>query len=157
MKKLAMTICLVAFFTGGCNYIGVTGGSGGDFNATNFTVEYGSPPPGELEPEPGERDWMLTSGFLVVDNAIDTGFFESSPEMGGLIKLGMEVEPDTGLFVNVLGGLTFIKWASYWDEGTEWYGLFGGGVTYFIDDKDVCILAGYDNRRGFTAGVGYRF
>ena len=157
MKKVAMTICLAALFVQGCNYIGVTGGHGGDFNATNFTIEYGSPSPEELEPEPGERDWMFTGGTLIIDNAIESSYFETSPEIGGFIKLGMEVAPDTGLFVNVLGGLTAIRWTSRRDEGTEWSGLFGGGVTYFVDDQAVGILAGYDNRRGFTAGIGLRF
>jgi len=162
MKAFAATIFLVLFLAGGCNYIAIAGGQGGEFDAANLTVEYGSPPPDEIKskvnPGPGKRDLMLTGGMTIIDNGIDLGYFKSSPEMGGFIKLGVEVVPDTGLFANVLGGVTWIIWNSVWTEQeTEWYGMFGGGLTYFINDKDACILAGYDNRRGFTAGVGLRF
>lgn len=158
MKRLIMTICLF-LLSGGCNYIGFAGGQGGEFDSANLTVEYGTRPPDELKPKPGERDFMVTGGFLIIDNAVETWFYESRPEMGSFVKLGIEVAPDTGLFVNVLGGLTFIHYARYWQTEweTEWNGLFGGGVTYFINDKDVCFLTAYDNRRGFTAGIGFRF
>jgi len=162
MKKMLITICLFVFLVGGCNYIAVSGGHGGDFDAANLTVEYGSPPPEGLkpivEPGPGKRDWMLTGGTLIIDNAIDYGFFKNTPEIGGFIKLGVEIVPDTGLFANVLGGATFIHWkASGGFEDTEWYGMLGGGLTYFINDKDVCLLTAYDNRRGFSGGIGFRF
>ena len=102
---------------------------------------------------------MVTGGFLVIDNAIDTWFYESRPEMGGFVKLGVEVAPDTGFFVNVLGGLTFIHHAKWYQTEweTDWNGLLGGGVTYFINDKKFALVAAYDNRRLFTGGVGWRF
>jgi len=170
MYRLAFAICLV-LLSCGCNYIGATAGPCGEFEATsNFTFEYGfrssfedhtktvsHDPSGDPVTVPSKRDVMLTAGVLVIDNGIDTWFFNSNPEMGGFLKLGVEVAPDTGFFVNVLGGLTWIHWASCWDEGTEWYGLIGGGVTYFINDKDICLIAAYDNRRFFNAGVGVRF
>lgn len=139
-------------------------------NTANVTLEYGGPPPfedktkivlydlaGEPIPEPAKRDWMLISGVTIMDNGVDFEFGKTTPEMGSFLKLGVEVVPDTGFFANVLGGVTFIHWSSRWGEGTEWYGLLGGGATYFINDKDVCILAAYDNRRGFSVGVGFRF
>jgi len=157
MKKLILTICL-AFFSGGCSYIGFAGGYGGEFDSANFTVEYGIRPPEEIKSESGERDWMLTSGITIIDNAIDTWFFKSTPEMGGFLKIGIEVVPDTGFFANLLGGVTWIFWDTAWTERqTDWYGLIGGGLTYFINDKNMCLLATYDNRRGISGGIGFRF
>jgi len=161
MRRILCTICL-AILMGGCNYIAVTGGQGGPLDSMNFTVEYGSPPPDEIKskvnPGPGKCDLMLTGGITIIDNAIDLGYFKSTPEMGSFIKFGVEVVPDTGLFANVLGGVTFIHWKAWGGyEDTEIYGMFGGGVTYFVNDKDVCLLTAYDNRRGLTAGVGFRF
>jgi len=170
MKNLVVTSSLLLLF-GGCNYLGFSAGPGGEFDASsNFTFEYGFADPtfgrtdndsqdsaGDPEPGSDEREFMLTSGFTVIDNGIDLYWFESNPEMGGFMKLGIEVAPETGFFVNVLGGITFIHWASYWDEGTDWHGLLGGGVTYFINDENFCLVAAYDNRRFFTGGVGWRF
>jgi len=158
MRNLILIICL-AVLLGGCNYIGIVGGKDDEFDSANLTLEYGSPPPDEIKSEPGKRDWMLTGGMAYIDNY--------NPEIGAFVKLGIEVLSDTGFFVNVIGGVTFMEEArgyvspyGYWQptEGEiEIYGMFGGGVTYFINDKDVCLLTAYDNRRGFTAGIGFRF
>jgi len=161
MQRVMLTICL-AVLLGGCNYIAIVGGYGGEFDSANLTVEYGIPPPDKIKskvnPEPVKSEWMLTGGMTIIDNGIDLWYFKSSPEMGGFIKLGVEVVPDSGFFANVLGGATFIHWKAWGGyEDTEIYGMFGGGVTYFIDDKDLCVLAAYDNRRDFTAGIGLRF
>lgn len=160
MKKIAITTMVL--FAGGCNYIAIGGGYGGPTDAGNFTIEYEIEPPDEIkskvEPKPGQRDWRTTGGMTIIDNAIDTGFYVSDPEVGGFVKLGVEVMADSGFFVNILGGITWFRWETAWtEEETEWHGMFGGGVTYFINDEDVCILADYDNRRGFTAGIGWRF
>lgn len=169
MKRFVIVICLIVFVISGCNYIGATGGYGGPMNTGNLTIEYGSPFPEELkskvEPGSGERDWMLTGGITYINNDTETGFYESFPEMGSFAKLGIEIIPDTGFFVTILGGITWIHWKEKYDYEdseqddieTKFYGMYGGGVTYFINDKDTCILVGYDNRRGVTAGAGFRF
>lgn len=170
MKYLAVTSCLM-LLSGGCYYAGFSAGPGGELSASsNLAFEYGLDPPVPPDPPlkpgqhgplvtPGGHDLMVTAGFLLIDNAVDTPFYESRPEMGGFVKLGLEVSPDTGLFVTVLGGLTFIHYAGYYDTDwqTDWNGLFGGGLTYFIDDKNFAVVTAYDNRRFFTAGVGWRF
>ena len=158
MKKVIMTICLM-ILAGGCSYVGFAGGYGREFDSANVTLEYGIRPPEEIKSEPGERDWMLTGGITYINNY--------NPEIGDFVKLGVEIVPDTGFFANVLVGFTLMEEArgyvspyGYWQptEGEiEIYGLFGGGVTFFINDNDVCVLTAYDNRRGFTAGIGFRF
>jgi len=160
MKRMICTICLLLLVSS-CNYVGVLGGSGGEFDSTNFTLEFGGP---ENKPgKSGERDWLLVGGVTYINNKEGT----QNKEFGGFGKLGLEVVPDTGFFVNALGGITFMKessgyvtqhgsWQSTESE-TEVNGMFGGGVTYFISDDNFCIQANYDNRRGYTIGVGWRF
>ena len=75
---------------------------------------------------------------------------------------------DSGLFVTVLGGFTLADEVtvyestirvypySYGDISWELYGLYGGGVTYFFDTQN-CIIATYDNRRGFSMGLGFKY
>jgi len=159
MKRVALTICLVvAFLSGGCNYVGVTGGG------TSFAIEFESPPPDKPKPKPGERDLMLTGGFTVIDSDLKTRWSRVDPEMGGFIKFGWEVMPDTGFFINFLGGATWCRYTKVYKtverrglEELEWYELFGGGITYVINDEDFCLTTAYDNRRGFTLGAGWRF
>lgn len=170
MLRLLVTFSLV-LLSGGCNYIAFTAGPDSEYgSAASFTIEYSGRAPGSSHSTrpwldssadpcsvPSERDFMFSSGFLYIDNGLDLYWYRSDPEMGVFLKLGVEAVPDTGLFVNILGGVTWISWSSYWSEDTEWFGLIGGGVTYFIDDKDFCVIASYDNRRLFNAGVGLRF
>ncbi len=170
MYRLAFALCLL-LLSGGCTYVGFTAGPGGKGESSpNFALEYDFSLPGvdrtktvkhddSAKPGsyPAKRDWMFIGGNYIVDNAIDIGWFKSSPEVGGFVKLCVEVMPDTGFFANVLGGFSAISWTTAYDEGTEWYGVLGGGFTYFVNDNDFCIIASYDNRRLFNAGVGFRF
>lgn len=158
MKKLVMIICLlagtVAFSTGGCNYVGLIGGD------QSFALELYSPPPGKVEASIGNRDVQGSVGLLVItSDKVKSSTFERSSEAGAFVKLGIEILPDTGLFIDGLFGATARH--EYWrptkTKTTEWEGLYGGGLTYYIGDGQTCIIAGYDNRRGYTGGVGWRF
>lgn len=159
MKKTALTICLLAgmvsFSTGGCNYVGLVGGD------ESFTLELYSPSPDRTDKEPkiGNHDLRGAVGLLVITNRVKSNTFERSSEVGSFVKIGIEILPDTGLFVDGLIGLTSRH--EYYrptkTKTTEWEGLYGTGLTYFISNGDTCIIAGYDNRRGFTGGIGWRF
>lgn len=169
-RKILFAICLLVL-SGGCHYIGFTAGPDSEYgSAHNFTIEYAGRMPGVSDPPrsrsgtsadpcsvPSKRDFMLSGGVFYIDNGLDLWWYKGDPEMGSFIKLGVEAVPDSGFFINGLMGVSWIRWSTYWDEGTERFGLLGGGVTYFIDDEDACIIVSYDNRRLFNAGLGVRF
>ena len=160
MKRVLMTIVLLALLVGGCGYVGFTGGYGGESESANYSLEYDSiflkePKP---EPVPGERDWLVVTGITIIDNAINTRYFKSNPETGVYFKIGVEVVPDTGFFLNALGGITSVWRDSAWSEKEfEIDGMYGGGITYFLNDGGTAIIASYDNKRGISAGVGFRY
>jgi len=89
------------------------------------------------------------------------------PELGLFGKYGLEVIEDTGLFATVLGGasVTNEKWycrSTMWPYeyhgtyDTTIYGMFGGGISYFLRD-DLFLQVDFDNRRGVTGGLGWRY
>ena len=97
------------------------------------------------------------------------GIRQTSSEMGLFGKCGIELVEDTGVFGTVFGGVTFAResqlyWSSlgtphyYVDKGTNNYGLYGMGISY-IPNKDGSLLlqVDYDNRRGITFGLGWKF
>lgn len=155
MKSLAMTICLAAsFFTGGCNYVGIVGGD------ESFAIELYSPPPEKVSKLiQDEHDIHGAVGLLVIADSLKSDTFERTSEIGGFVKLGIEILPDTGLFVDGLVGLTgrheYDRPKK--DKTTEWEALYGGGLTYFVSDKGTCFIVSYDNRRDLAIGIGWRF
>lgn len=86
----------------------------------------------------------------------------SLPEMGLFGKYGIEVAKDTGLFVTGFGGFTIVEESyvlyPYSYEESEWttYGMFGGGLSYLLNNNSY-IQVDYDNRRGTTVGLGWKF
>ena len=153
MKKLVLTICLVALLVGGCHYIGFTGG------ISDYAIEFSTVD--DVRPADPNR-LMLLGGMTFGE------------EFGVYAKIGYEVVADTGLFVNMLAGVSFHRerFSYMYDpdgEGIEEPYLItmsneregdlmiGGGITYFINDSGTAIIASYDNKRGVSAGVGFRY
>jgi len=138
----------------GCSYVGFTGGYSGESEAPNYSIEYTLD-----ERRPTDPNWLMVSGGVVyIDNGLKSPWVNIGPEIGSFIKLGIEVVPDSGIFANVLGGLTFQSWSSVWEQDQmEIDGMYGGGLTYFIKDGGTAIIASYDNKRGVSAGVGFRY
>ena len=182
MKKAACTICLLLI--SGClgrgkdHYAVLGGGYGGKTDSANFTVE------GVKIARSQGRDSLFGLGYTAIFNGgdvpsdtldypcphwdyTDLGVERDLPEMGIIGKYGIEIVKDTGLFATVVGGITFADeteiaqsnvtgWYYEQDTGINTYGLFGGGVSYFMKE-DLFMQAEYDNRRGITIGAGWRF
>ena len=123
----------------------------------SYSIEYSTID----ERKAAEPDWLMVSGGTTFIDA------ENAPELGLYIKFGFEVVPDSGFFVDALGGVTFVKERfgytlpdGQWKEtpdGVDVNGMIGGGITYFINDGGTCIIASFDNRRGVSAGMGFRY
>ena len=108
-------------------------------------------------------EWERSIGTLR-----DTGAYRDWPEFGFLLKYGFEVIPDTDFYVTALGGVTFSNEVQVWESTinvypysygeTSWtaYGLFGGGITYFVNEK-FSLQVDCDNRRGTTLGLGWKY
>jgi len=182
MKKELCTICLLLI--SGClgrgkdHYAVLGGGYGGETDSGNFTVE------GVKVARSEGRDSLGGLGFTMIFNGgdvpsdvldypcphgdyTDLGSQRDIPEMGLFGKYGLEIIEDTGLFATVLGGATFADetelaqsnatgWYYEQDTGINTYGLFGGGISYFLKD-DLFLQVDYDNRRGITGGLGWRY
>jgi len=147
MKKLTLTICLlVSLLLAGCNsYVAFTGSTDG-----SITIEGSG-----LYAEQSERP-MYTGGILLIDGQ----------EWGTFIKIDHEVAPDSGLFVTALGGATFTREQQYeYVDGSREErpdhvhidGLFGGGLTWFVNNGPTAIVTSYDNKRGVSVGIGWRY
>lgn len=132
-------------------------------SALGFTVIFnGGGIPSDTKSTSGEWaeycQYEAQTGTLV-----DEGVKRDWPEMGFFGKYGLELIKDAGLFVNVLGGATFADEVHlyhstlgpphYTDhEGWNIYGMFGGGISYFLNG-DILIQIDHDNRRGLTVGL----
>jgi len=157
--KLVMLILIVGMLIiAGCGeYVAISGGQGGELNSANISVEAGSIIRNGEEPSTS-TNWLFASGITYIDNAIDLGWFQTTPEIGSFLKLGVEVIPESGCYVNAIGGVSFIWWDTYWTEKQlEIFPMIGGGITYFPNGGDLCLTSGYDNRRGITVGFGWKF
>ncbi len=192
MKKITLTICLILIVSG-CmegkkgHYIVLGGGHGGATDSTNLAME------GVKIVQSEGRDSLTALGFTIIFNSgdipsdtestsgswaewykyeVESGYITDAgvrrdwPEMGLFGKYGLEVAEDTGLFVNVLGGITFADEVHLYysalgpphyteNEGWTTRGMFGGGISYFFDDE-LYLQADYDNRRGLTVGIGWK-
>ena len=123
--------------------------------------------PADTESTTGEwADWYQyesQAGYLT-----DEGIKRDLPEMGFFIKYGIEIIEGSDWFVNAIGGVTFADethlWTSalgpphYTDTNWEVYGLYGVGISCVPDkDKGTIFHIDYDNRRGITIGLGWKF
>jgi len=153
--KVMLIVCLLA---GGCHYVGFAGGNGGESGSDNFSVEGGS----IIENRPADPNWLMVStGFTIIAHDI------APVETGAYMKFGFEIVPDSGLFVDVLGGVTFrgekkgyIRSDGRWKDEPDVVnieGMLGGGLTYFFNDGGTAIIASYDNKRGLAIGAGLRY
>ena len=146
MKTYRYLICLCLLCASGCHYFAVLGGHGGEYDATNVSVEVGA-----YE----TNTWLNTIGFGYINSSLDHGFYhyERGPELLSYIKFGPEILP--GCYGQGIGGVTFTREESYGDEAMQVEGLYGGGLTWFFDD--LCVTLNYDNRRGLNGGIGFRW
>ena len=99
----------------------------------------------------------------------DEGIRQTGPEWGIFGKFGLELIENTGVFGTIFGGLSFSKEAQLYhsslgephyfvDKGTTDYGLYGLGISYIPEkNSNMLFQIDYDNRRGITFGLGWKF
>ena len=167
MKRFRAISCIVWLLFAGCHYIGVSGGHGGEYNATSISVE--GITKGEVPSDPNDnpwKDWMVISGMCYINSGERkfTPFFpvalgyDRGDEIGAYIKLGPELSADSGLFVMGIAGVTFAKYhKTGHEEDLLVEGMFGAGILYFPNDGNLGLQLNYDNRRGLSGGLGIRF
>ncbi|MBW1614607.1 MAG: hypothetical protein JRJ57_11715 [Deltaproteobacteria bacterium] len=83
-------------------------------------------------------------------------------------KYGVEVIKNKQVFIFALGGLSFSEEIDLARSNvTGWYyeqsssskinGMFGGGLSYFPLNNKISFQVEYDDRRGITGGIGFRW
>jgi hypothetical protein len=185
MKKIATVVAVVvslfilptATFAEG--YFAVGGGSGGEADAPNLTLELGGVSTDR------EYNQLLSVGLGFIFNADDVpagtleypvphsnytnlGTRQKGNEYALFGKYGLEILKNKGLFIFALGGLSFAEevdlarsnvtgWYYEQSSSTELCGMFGGGLSYFPLGNRISFQVEYDNRRGITGGIGFRW
>jgi hypothetical protein len=170
---VVLTIPMSAFAGG---YFAIGGGAGGDADAPNVSIEIGSVSTGR------NPDILMALGFGFIFNTDDVpsdtldypiphwdytslGKRQKGNEYCLFGKLGMGIK---GIFIYGLGGVSFAEeielaqsnvtgWYYEQSSSTEAHGMYGGGLALFIPGSRVSLQAEYDNRRGVTGGVGFRW
>lgn len=160
-------------------YFSVGGGAGGKADAANLSLEVGGVTTNR------EHDRLLAFGVGIIFNGddvpsdtleypvphwnyTDLGTKQDGPEIALFGKYGLEVITNKRLFLFGLGGLSFAKEIELaQSNATGWYyeqssssklnGVFGAGLSYFPPESKVSLSVEYDNRRGITGSLGYRF
>ena len=184
MRKIVMVsvvvwllILPVAAFAEG--YFSVGGGAGGKTDAPNLTLELGGVSTNR------ELNRLIAIGLGFIFNADDVpsgtleypvphtsytnlGKKQKGNEYAVFGKYGLEVVKNKGVFIFALGGLSVSEEIELTrSNATGWYyeqsssskanGMFGGGLSYFPINSKMSLSVEYDNRRGITGGIGFRF
>ena len=180
MKRIVLLVTLFFLFNQtdlfSDTYMTIGGGSGGDADGSNFSLDFGgfteddatnalmavglSYISGVDELPDGTLGDKLTSDFTLI------GDRQKDNEIGLYGKLG--VETIEKLFVFATAGFSFVETAEiarsnttglYHEQtsDTNIEGLFGAGLIYFLKDKSFGFQLEYDNRRGVTGSVAFRF
>jgi hypothetical protein len=177
MRKIVMilvcfSILPMAVFAGG--YISLGGGAGGEAGALNLTFEFGGI---------STYNSLIGVGFTSIFNAdkipsgtlgypcphndyTDLGTKQKGPEYGLFVKYGLKIIENPEVFIFVLGGVSLSeKIQLVRSNATGWYyeqssktktnGIFGGGLSFPIKNSFFSIE--YDNRRGITGSLGFRW
>jgi len=96
--QIMLIVCLL--IASGCSHIAVLGGYGGESDSGNVSIEYGS-----IDSErPADPNWLMFSGGMTFIRHAGEPM-----EFGTYLKFGFEIVPDSGLFADALGGVTFIR------------------------------------------------
>lgn len=159
-------------------YFSVGGGGGGKADAPSLTLELGEVSTNR------EYKCLIAIGWSFIFNADDVpsdtleypvphsdytnlGRRQKDNEHALFGKCGLEVKKQ-GAFIFALAGLSSSKEIDLARSNvTGWYyeqsssskvnGMFGGGLSYFSINSKVFLSVEYDNRRGITGSLGFRF
>ncbi|MBN1521325.1 MAG: hypothetical protein JW928_02230 [Candidatus Aureabacteria bacterium] len=180
MKRIVLLVALFSFFIQldlfSDTYMTLGGGTGGDAGGNNFSFDFGGFTEddetnalmavgltyisGVDELPDGTLGDMLTSGFTLI------GDRQKDKEIGLYGKLGAETIEK--LFIFATAGFSFVETAEiarsnttglYHEQtsDTNIEGLFGAGLICFLKDKNFGFQLEYDNRRGVTGSLAFRF
>jgi len=162
------------------NYFSIGIGKGGSSKASNFSLEIGEI--AEFIEIPTSIFAISLSAIINSDeipsDILDyscphndykkLGIKQQGNERAMLGKYGVEVFKDKRFFFNVLGGVSYTTHIDLVRSNvTKWYytqssfikknGIFGVGVSFLHQNSYFSLQLDYDNRRGFTGGVGFIF
>lgn len=183
MKKLTIILSIIAAFiifpatTFAEGYFSMGGGGGS--NGSNLTLELG-----KISTD-REHNYLMALGLGFIFNAgnvpagtldypcphsyyTNLGTEQKGNEMAIVGKYGLEIIKNEGLFLVALAGFSLYEevalaqsnatgWYYEQSSSTGTYGVFGGGLNYFPPGSKVSFQVEYDNRRGVTGGVGFRW
>ncbi len=181
-KLPAVCIFLTMMFIIGAparaGYLSVGGGAGGDADDYNVTLETGA-----KDIRAGNLDLLFGVGIFLIPHSdddfpddtisfpcpnVDCIRFDTARkgnEVGFLGKLGIEIG-SSDFYVSGIGGFTAYTESEisfspatgrYYEESSDSTveALYGGGISYFIDQKWKIVLeVDYDNIRGVTGLAG---
>lgn len=161
-------------------YVSIGGGYGGKVNAANVSVELG-----RISTNQDSHNQLIALDFGFIFNADNVpsgtldypvphgdyrslGKRQKGNEYALAAKYGLELLKNEGIFAFGLGGFSISEEINLaQSNATGWYyqnsstsklnGLYGGGLGYFPVGSKWSISAEYDNRRGITGSVGFRF
>ena len=163
MKPLLVFCSLLSICCCGCHYMAVSGGHGGEFSAGNISVEGGVK-------EMRDNDWIILAGMTYIhaegterivlspDPYVAIPGDKRSDEIGVYAKIGREIIAGSGIFVMALGGVTGTEYEDLdGHETIECEPMLGAGMIHFLPNKKISFQLDYDNRRGISAGIGFRF
>lgn len=175
---LALCAASSASAAGFAGHVALGGGGGGP-EGCNFTFELG------VTTTEYQHNHLFAfgagaifGGNEVPDDAIDRRLphadftdlgWRQKDEQGFFFgRYGIETIPRTGLYATVHGGVSVIHrvrlhrsnvtgW--YYERGSSYQGraLVGGGVAWFPPEQHFALAVDWDNRRGVTGTVGFRW
>ncbi len=161
-------------------YVALGGGAGGASEAANVSFEAGA-----VSTNADSHNQLLAADLGFIFNAdhlpagtlhypvphydyTSLGNRQKGNEYTIAGKYGFELFKNQGVFVLGIGGLSISEAVALaQSNATGWYyenasstkinGLYGGGLAYFPPNSRWNISAEYDNRRGITGMIGFRF
>lgn len=161
------------------SYTAFGGGFGGSADAPSLSLEFGRSTTNR------NHNHLFGLGATVIFNAGDVpsdtleypvphgnytshGTEQKRHELGLFGKYGFEGIPDTRIFFMVIAGATFAEevelaqsnvtgWYYEQSSDSQLHGMFGGGISWHPAATPIVLQVEYDNRRGITAGAGFRW
>lgn len=185
MKKIATTVLLITAYVLSPNfsfaetYFAIGGGSGGSADAANLTLEVGGTSIGR------DNNRLASFGLAIIFNSDDVpsdtleypvphsdytylGERQKGNEYAMYGKYGFEILNSNSFYAYGLGGFSFAEdlelarsnatgWYYEQSSSYEYNGIVGAGLGYFPMNEEIALQVEYDNRRGITGTIGFRW
>ncbi|KAA0258829.1 hypothetical protein FHQ18_02450 [Deferribacter autotrophicus] len=160
-------------------YISIGGGYGGENNKANISIDGGI----ISTYEHYRALYGVGLGYIFLDDEVpentldypvphsDYTYIGTKNDGGETLlfgKFGIEIVKNSGFFVYGLGGISYVKeielaqsnatgWYYTQSEDSKTHGVYGAGIGYFPINKGIVLMLDFDNRRGITGGIGYKW